>query len=167
MRITPGLLWVAVGAVVGGLSGCKGTLEALDLPRDMNITIKGDMSGGGDDDGGPPAMAVTFFPDVMGNIQYDIDGSSGNASCAVSGCHAGMVNHPFLVAMPASATDQMSNYTEIKAEVDNTTDPTMSTLMVTVNGGGGHTGGQVIAQGSATYNRWVAWISAGTPEGTP
>jgi hypothetical protein len=156
--------------VVGlGSVSCKGTLEAIDLPRDLSIVVKGDMSQD-TDDGGPPPSTVTMFPDVAGNIQNDIDTNN----CALAGCHlAGSLGSGATMSLtpkPTTATAMNANYMQIMAEIAPGTPAAMTTLMITVGGGGtpAHTGGDLISAASTppdTYNRWVAWITAGAPEG--
>ncbi len=158
------LACIAVGL---GSVGCKGTFEAIDLPRDLSAMIKTDMSG--NDDSGPPPSTVTMFPDVAGNIQNDIDTNN----CALGGCHlAGSLGSGATMSLtpkPTTATAMNANYMQIMAEIGTGTPAAMTTLMITVGGGGtpAHTGGPLITQSGTpdAYNRWVAWITAGAPAG--
>ena len=150
-------------------SSCKGTLEAIDLPRDLTVVVKGDMTPS-NDDGGPPPSTVTMFPDVAGNIQNDIDTNN----CALSGCHlagaTGSGATMSLTAKPTTAAAMNMNYMQIMAEIEPGTPAAMTTLMVTVGGGGtpAHSGSAIITETGTpdTYNRWIAWITAGAPEGS-
>jgi hypothetical protein len=165
MRFSTVLVCVAVG--LGG-SSCKGTFEAIDLPRDLTVVvITNDMSGGGGNDG--MSGTAVKFSGAAPSIEADITA----AGCAVSECHvittAGMMSAgtPLnLIATPTAQSDIDANYASFKA-LTTTSDPTMSLVLVYATGGPGgtgHSGGQVITTGDEVYNRWVAWIGGGEPE---
>ncbi len=158
------LVCVAVG--LGG-SSCKGTFEAIDLPRDLTfVVITNDMS---DDNNDGMSTPTVKFSGAAPSIEADITA----AGCAVSSCHvitaAGMMSTgtPLnLIATPTAQSDIDANFANFKA-LTTTSDPTMSLVLVYATGGPGgtgHSGGQVITTGDEVYNRWVAWIGGGEPE---
>jgi hypothetical protein len=165
MRLSTAL--ACITAALGG-AACRGTLEAIDLPRDLTVNVKQDLSES-TDDGGPPMSTVTMFPDVAGNIQNDIDVNN----CATGSCHlAGSVGPGAtmsLTPMPATSTAKMTNYMQIMAEIPSGTPAAMTPLMVYVgDDSGGHPGGDLISPtvNPTAYSNWVAWITAGAPEGS-
>jgi hypothetical protein len=100
-----------------------------------------------------------FNPD----IQADLD----KLGCTASACH-GANSSPQIIAKPASAADWQSNWTNI--HIDCTTLDCLgggaSSLLLTkpLQGGPSHTGTKPFASTSdPTYQRWLAWLTAGAP----
>ena len=110
------------------------------------------------DDAG--AAPLTFAP----TIESDLD----TLGCSASGgglCHGGGTAPMHLVMGASDSVSLMLNYAQVKPRASSgatsllLTKPTMGT-------GVSHAGGQPFASTSdATYQRWLAWITAGDPFG--
>jgi len=145
------LVGAAVCALAYLLVGCVGELiEILPTSADMGLALE-DLAPAPPQEMGDGK--VHFFPD----IQRDID----MLACSANGCHGTPGNPPVLKAGPSTDMDKQANYDNFVAEIDNTTDPTMSTLIKFAMGMGGHPGGQKIMMGDAVYQRWIDWIKSG------
>jgi len=113
-------------------------------------------------DGGAVAAGPSgayFKPD----IQADLDA----LGCTASGCH-GANTSPLITAIPSSAAEWMSNYTNIHS--DCTTLDCLgggaSSLLLTkpLAGSVSHGGTKPFAStADPTYQRWLAWVAAGAP----
>jgi hypothetical protein len=157
------------------LAGCTGDLVELgpktggtggaDMAQATGAAGGGGTSSGGDMAGGTTGGAVTFV-----SIQADLDAKI----CSSSACHGSAnttSNGGFeLKAMATAAADLMANYTAVQSEI-NTMTPATSPLLTNPAGLAtpAHGGGTIFTAGTAdpTYQKWLAWIMAGAPEGTP
>lgn len=133
------------------LSACLPSFDNASTPRDMDAAT-GDQPAA-------PVGAVYFDPDVQGDLD--------TLGCTASACHGGS-SSPVIVAMPSTAADWTSNYSDIRHDCT-TLDCLgggVDSLLLTkpLQGSIPHTGPKPFASTSdATYRRWLAWINAGAP----
>jgi hypothetical protein len=150
------------------LSGCVGDLVEL-TPGPLTGSTSdmaqastggtGGTTGGGTTAGGGSADLAVAAPHFNPTIQADIDA----LGCSAASCHGG-AQTPVLKRMPIAAADITTNYDDFKAEAMN---GAQSNILVKNLAGSGvtHTGGSSFASTSdPIYQRWLAWINAGTPE---
>jgi hypothetical protein len=145
------------------LPGCKGTLEALGLPKDMTVVVTGDMAQTQGGDGGE----VVHFGGAAPSIEDDIT----TVGCALVGCHEPAMGSTMSAGNPLNLTPNATgaaldaNYMSFM-QLTTPADPASSLVIVNATGGGGHTGGQIFTTTTPAglYDRWVAWIGGGEPE---
>jgi hypothetical protein len=134
---------VAVGAAVVafavGAFGCGGSLEALgkDVPTPTNVTF-------------------------VGQIQADL---MTKGCLAVGACHGAPTNNPMPVTPNATApADLTANYNQVRMKSNN---GAQSLLLTEVLQGSGATHPVSVFPNTndPTYQRWLAWITAGAPQG--
>jgi hypothetical protein len=99
-----------------------------------------------------------FFPD----IQMDLDKPANN--CTNAACHGG-TQVPVMKPNVTAQADIDANYMQVKSEL-NLTAPEQSPFLLNplVGSGSGHAGTTPFASTSdPTYQKWLAWVTAGAP----
>jgi hypothetical protein len=131
---------MALLAIVLGGAGCGGS-----TPKN------------GNSDGGAANGAVYFDPDIQSTM--DIIG------CSSGDCH-GASDTPMHVVPPAQGGSVDDNWAQVRPRTSGGPSSLFLTKPVTGNNLM-HEGGKLIPLGSATYNQWAAWVSAGAPLRAP
>ncbi len=152
----------AVMALVLPLTGCTGDLVDLRA-ADGSAQMSADMSAGTDAMGGMPGndaggtQNVTFAGQVFMDLQ--------TKGCTSGACHGGTQ----VPVLKGQSVD--TDYTSILMNPQDAQSGGNS-LILTKNlpasaGGVTHGGGTAFPSGTSdpTYQRWLAWITAGNPKG--
>jgi hypothetical protein len=150
------------GCVIALMAGCTGDLVELNSSKqDMSVGAAADMSQGTTGELGP--SSAHFFPD----IQNDLD-TIGAPVCTNVACHgtSGNGSVMYIKAMATAQADIDMNYMDVMQMV-NTASPADSLLLKNPlqGSGSGHAGATPFAStNDPTYQKWLAWITAGAPK---
>jgi hypothetical protein len=144
------------GCLLFVMAGCTGDLVDIGAGAKQDMAFSDvDMVQAGGGEMGP--INTKFNPD----IQTDLD----KEGCTLGACHGTMGNGSvmYVKAMATVQADIDANYMNVLKEV-NKTAPDQSPLLRNplAGSGSGHAGTTPFAStNDATYQKWLAWISAG------
>lgn len=148
------------GCVIALMAGCTGDLVEIGVgaKQDLSVGAANDMSQGTGGEMGP--TSAKFSPD----IQSDLDAKG----CTITACHGTSGNGSVMYVKPMATAqaDIDANYTSVVTET-NMTAPDQSKLVrfPLAGSGSGHAGTTPFASTSdPTYQKWLAWITAGVPK---
>jgi hypothetical protein len=144
------------GCLLFVMAGCTGDLVDIGAGAKQDMAFSDvDMAQGAGGEMGP--ITTKFNPD----IQMDLD----SKGCTLSACHGTMGNGSVMYVKPMATVqaDIDANYMNVLKEV-NKTAPDQSPLVRNplAGSGSGHAGTTPFAStNDPTYQKWLAWISAG------
>jgi hypothetical protein len=139
------------------MAGCTGDLVDIGAGAKQDMAFSEvDMAQAPGGEMGPMS-AAKFSPD----IQMDLDAKG----CTLTACHGTMGNGSvmYIKPMATAQADLTMNYMDVLNEV-NKTAPDQSPLLRNplAGSGSGHAGTTPFAStNDPTYQKWLAWISAG------